>query len=387
MINSHQIAEEALRSGAPITCSTINRILAIYNLHTTEEVLSLLVNLPKFTYHNLSKDLLKDYDFVSKFGKKGQEVPGVYIFTHVETGAKYVGSSVRLATRLYGYFSKGHKEVGKFIPFLYREGLDKFQLEIIPVKSSSIFKAELILEQYYLLNSVFNLNTSRVANIPGDPSKKVFMYNKDKTILLFSSPSFKDLEIKLGIRHAVVIYQIRTGCYYLGEFVFSTVPVVTAKSGGYNEEEIKAMVMKCKEISPLYLYNEDRSVLFFSGLKGDFLKLGIYPSNQGTSAYIDSDSLYLDKYILSTVEELNINYSNLSIEELKESIANAKKAKGITGQPKKVILINVKDNQSLRFSSLTACANYFKGLGYKTAVMTLVSRIESGVEYKGYIVK
>lgn len=296
-------------------------------------------------------------------------------------------SSVRLATRLYGYFSEGHKEVGKFIPLLYKEGIEKFQLEIIPVSSSSVFKAELVLEQYYLLNPAFNLNTSRVANIPGDPSKKVFMYNKDKTILLYSASSFKDLEIKLGISYSAVIYQIKTGCYYLNEFVFSTVPVATAETGVYSEGEVKGMVTKRKEILPLYLYNKDRSALLFKGLKGDFLKLGIYPSNQGTSEYIDSESFYLDEFILTTIEELDINPSNLSVEELKVMVGKAKKNKGITGQSQGVVLINVKDNKTLKFASLSGCANFFKGLGYKTAVMTLVSRIASGVEYRGYIVK
>jgi len=85
-------------------------------------------------------------------------------------------------------------------------------------------------------------------------------------------------------------------------------------------------------------------------------------------------------------------------------VGNAKKNKGITGQSQGVVLINVKDNKTLKFASLSACANFFKGpparvdqlfffikkkvgLGYKTAVMTLVYRIASGVEYKGYIVK
>lgn len=317
MLNSHQIAESVIKSGVLITASNINKILAIYNLYVTEEALSLLVNLPKYTYNNLSKDLLKDEDFVRNFGKKGQEVRGVYIFTHHKTGDKYVGSSIRLATRLYGYFSKGHKECGKYIPLLYKEGIHNFKLEIISVTLSTVFKAELILEQYFLLNPAFHLNTSRVANVPGDPSIKVYMYNKDKTVLLYSASSFKNLESKIGIRHASAVYHIKTGAYYLSKYVFSTVPIVTAVAGEYSEEEIKAMVIKDKENSTLYLYNKDGTVLYFSGTKRDFYRLGIYPSNSGTLEYIDSDLLYLGKYFLSTTEILTAKPSDMSMGKLK----------------------------------------------------------------------
>ena len=52
-------------------------------------------------FEDLYKDLYKDPSFIEKFGKaEGRAVAGVYIFTHKERGAKYVGSSAQLATRL-----------------------------------------------------------------------------------------------------------------------------------------------------------------------------------------------------------------------------------------------------------------------------------------------
>lgn len=45
-------------------------------------------------------------------------------------------------------------------------------MEIILIGSSDVFKVELILEQYYLLDSTFNLNTTWVVNMPGDNLKK-----------------------------------------------------------------------------------------------------------------------------------------------------------------------------------------------------------------------
>ena len=45
------------------------------------------------------------------------------------------------------------------------------------------------------------------------------------------------------------------------------------------------------------------------------------------------------------------------------------------------------DNQTLTLDSLSSCVKYLKGLGYSTSSNTLVSRINSGMEYNGFILK
>lgn len=176
-----------------MTADVINSILSIYHIYTTNEELKLLVNTPRLIFNSIHKDLYRDPNFIEKLGKiNGKEVAGVYIFTHKETGAKYVGSSIQLATRLQRHLRNTYKEYGKFLPFLTKERLDRFTLEVQPIYSSLIFKSELILEQYYLLDTSFNLNVSRVANVPGFRSKEIFIYNKDKTILIYQSDSIKD---------------------------------------------------------------------------------------------------------------------------------------------------------------------------------------------------
>nr|ATI20540.1 hypothetical protein [Juglanconis juglandina] len=234
---------------------------------------------------------------------------------------------------------------------------------------------------------MFNLNTSRVINMPGDTSKKVFMYNADKTVLIFSSNSFKDLYLKFGVWHQAIINAIRTGSLYLGKYIITTVPILTAKSGNFSEEDIIAMLAEDRKNSILYLYNTDKSVLYFKGLKEDYLNLGIYASNNSVTKYIDSDLLYLGKYLLSTKEVSTASYLNMPIQELKAMLTNNKEAKGISGKAKRIELLNILDNNTLNFDSLSACVKYFKGLGYTTSSNTLMSRINSGVEYKGYIVK
>jgi hypothetical protein len=66
--------------------------------------------------------------------------------------------------------------------------LDKFTLRIIPLNDNYPFRSEIVLEQYYLLDSSFNLNTVKVANNPsGSNAKPLYMYNRDKTILFYFS--------------------------------------------------------------------------------------------------------------------------------------------------------------------------------------------------------
>lgn len=101
---------------------------------------------------------------------------GVYIWTHISTGNKYVGSSSSLARRLIVYFKGTHANTGKFIPFLNKEGVNAFKqtkLQVIPIDNSIYTEViPLCLEQYFLLNSEFNLNTLRIVNkISGSRSK------------------------------------------------------------------------------------------------------------------------------------------------------------------------------------------------------------------------
>ena len=52
-------------------------------------------------------------------------------------------------------------------PLLYKEGINNSSLDVIPIKENYGFRAELVLEQYYLLNPSFNLNVIKVANNSG----------------------------------------------------------------------------------------------------------------------------------------------------------------------------------------------------------------------------
>lgn len=391
-LNSQHKAIDFIKGGEPVTAAIINSILSIYNLYTTEEGLKELVNTPKITFDSLYKDLYKDFYFSSKLGKNSsKEVAGVYIFIHKETGAKYVGSSIQLVTRLQRYLSGTYVESGKFLPFLTKEGLDKFTLEVFPIYSSLILKPELILEQYFLLDPAFDLNLSRVANTAGFRSKEMYMYNKDKTILIYYSNSIKDFLTTFGIGHASIVKSIEAGTYYLGKYVFSSVPILTAKDGKYTISDIKEMLAKDRENIMLFMYNKNKTVLLFSGTKADFALLGIHAGNSSLRNLINSDSLYLGKYILTTTVVPSVpaaNISDTTISDLVEQLGKDRiELKVRSGKGKGVALLNVKTNETLIFKSLSSCAEHLVGIGIKITGPTLKSRIINGGQLNEYLVK
>jgi hypothetical protein len=88
-----------------------------------------------------------------------------------------------------------------------------------------------VLEQYYLLDPSFNLNTVRVANNPsGSNAKPLCLYNRDKTILYYSSMQQIDLINNLNIHYVTFNKHLKNGTYYLGKYLFSREPILTAKA-------------------------------------------------------------------------------------------------------------------------------------------------------------
>jgi hypothetical protein len=97
-------------------------------------------------------------------------------------------------------------------------------------KNNYDFRPEIVLEQYYLLDPSFSLNTVKVANNPsGSNAKPLFMYNRDKTILYYYSMQQKDFINKLNIHYVTFNKHLNNGTYYLGKYFFSREQVLTAK--------------------------------------------------------------------------------------------------------------------------------------------------------------
>lgn len=151
-----------------------------------------------------------------------KQILGVYVFTHNRTGSKYIGSSLQLSIRLNNYINKKDRPEGLLRPLLYREGIDNFSLDVIPIVNNWGYRAELVLEQYYLLDATFNLNIIKVANNPSrSNAKPLYMYNKDKSILYYFSTQQKDFIKNLNIHFERLKKHLKNGTYYLGKYSFS----------------------------------------------------------------------------------------------------------------------------------------------------------------------
>lgn len=89
-------------------------------------------------------------------------------------------------------------------------------MEIIPLYDNYEFRSEIVLEQYYLLDSSFKLNTVRVVNKPsGSKAKALYMYNREKSILYYFSMQQKDFITNLNIHYVTFNKHLNKGTYYL----------------------------------------------------------------------------------------------------------------------------------------------------------------------------
>ena len=98
------------------TSAIINK-LAEGGTQITDKDLFNLLNGPKYVFKDLT-DHKKVIATLRKLGKQNNTFSGIYIWTHIPSGSKYVGSANHLPTRLSYYFKKivASRIVGKFLP-------------------------------------------------------------------------------------------------------------------------------------------------------------------------------------------------------------------------------------------------------------------------------
>jgi hypothetical protein len=226
--------------------NVLNKILAFSDMLVSEDTLNSLINMPRIVFNDLhtkeTRSLIED-----KLGlpHSKPQLRGVYIFTCLNSNQKYVGSSSQLALRLRGYFNKTHKDTGKLIPLIEKEGLASFRLEVICLPYYPEFKPEIVLEQYFLLDPAFNLNTIKVSNNPsGSTTKPLYMYNRDKSILYYFTLQQKDFISKLNISHITFTKHLTKGTFYLGKYLFLRERVDTAIVSGMTLPEIAIMLQQ-----------------------------------------------------------------------------------------------------------------------------------------------
>lgn len=333
--HSHKLAAEHIKSGKPVNYQIINDILAYCNIEITEDKLKELTNAPSFIFEDLGKGETRK-NIIDKIGTPSSKIQkaGVYIFKNKYTGQKYVGSSSQLAIRLFGYLNITHKLIGKFVPLLTRNNLSNWTLEIIPLYDNQTkcdLRSEIVLEQYYLLDPSFNLNTIKVANNPSGSNAKVegplkgpvgpfrgprtlYMYNRDKSILYYSSTQQKDFIINLNIAHFTFKKHLNKGTYYLGKYLFTRELELSAKVADISVLDLALQLEKdrvlfnknkplnCSSKSILAIDENNNKILFFSIAKCvEFLnKKGLPISHPTLVNYINTGKAfhgYIFKYV------------------------------------------------------------------------------------------
>lgn len=220
-----------------ITADVLNKLLKTQKVYITEAELTRLKAIPGVRFGlPLNDQTISAFEgLVGKPNTRGIKA-GVYIFTHIASGAKYVGSSNSLSRRLDQYFSFkqfNQRNSGLLIPLIYKEGLKAFNLEVFVIpddlglefKDSNNFNfnfSYLFLEQFYLLHEKFNLNTQRIVNFRVDQGKTVYIYSLDWKVLYYCGCSLNEIKGALGIHYATCTNCIKTGDSYLDFFRIST---------------------------------------------------------------------------------------------------------------------------------------------------------------------
>jgi hypothetical protein len=131
------------------------------------------------------------------------------------------------------------------------------------------------------------------------------------------------------------------------------------------------------------MYNADKSELYFSSEQQiDFIrKLNIHHST--FSKHLNSDSLYLNKFVFSREFLPGTKIIPPKVGELVTLLENARvshnKNKKVVPYSKPIILIDTEcsSDEPMHFISLGACVKYLRSLGYKADQRVLIKRIES----------
>jgi hypothetical protein len=90
-----------------ITSEVINKILVNQQVYISPEELYKLKGIAGVKF-DLPLNDETTRAFIALVGRQRSQKSGVYVFTRLESGSKYVGSSNNLAYRLFNYFR--HKE-------------------------------------------------------------------------------------------------------------------------------------------------------------------------------------------------------------------------------------------------------------------------------------
>ena len=405
-LNPEFLALEHMKSGKPTTSLVINKILLNQNLSVTDSKLEELLKVQGVEIDlDISKpensQVLSELTGKSKY--KG--FSGVYMFIHKNTAQKYVGSSNLLRRRMDYYFKGDFPLVGKFLPLLYKEGLKAFKLIIFKLDSNKFsLKDALILEQYYLLNKEFNLNTLRVVNVGSSKGDAVYVYDLTCSTLYYKAKSRIELKRVLGIHTETSKKYVDSKIPYLNKFLLLSYPIPTASISNISVEELVNRMQK--ERQDMYKFGTRRSLsveleikegnkfvgsgygytLNFDSLAScvEYLKgLGLTIKRDTLTKYIKNEKVfhnflckYSKKALPENFEQVGLimdEYKNLKIDTYLLKVNRKNKPLIVRGE-----------NFEKEFESIMDTVKYFYTLNIKLDRKTLDLRLKDGKIYKNY---
>ena len=417
--NPESLALEHINSGKPTTSTVINKILLNQNLSVTESKLEELLkvkgvelDLPISTPEY--KTLLDELAGKSKY--KG--FSGVYIFIHKSTGHKYVGSSNLLRRRMDYYFNplrsaplrsaseraRDFPLAGKFLPLLHKDGLKAFKLIIFKLDSNKFSNQDaLILEQYYLLNKEFNLNTLIIVNAGSSKGDAVYVYDLKCNTLYYHAKSKIELKRVLKIHTETSKKFVDSKIPYLNKFLLLSYPIPTALTSNISIEELLGIMQK--ERQDMYTLGTRRSIsveleikegnifvdstdhaLNFDSLTSciEYLRgLGLTIKRDTLTKYIKNEKVFhnfLCKYSDKTLPD-NFEEVGLIIDEYKKLKIDTDSIE--VNRKNKPILVKG-ENFEKEFESIMDTVKYFDTLNIKLDRKTLNIRLKDGKIYKDY---
>jgi hypothetical protein len=401
---SDPLGSEHINSGKPTTLSVINNILLNQNICVSESKLRDLLKV-KGVEIDLPISTPENKKTFGKLTGKSQYKGffGVYIFIHIHTGQKYVGSSNLLRRRLDYYFKGDFPLKGKFLPLLKKDGLKAFKLQIFKLDSSKFSsKDALILEQHFLLNMECSLNTLRVVNAGSSKGHGVFIYNLNGNTIYYHASSRIELKRELKIHTETSKKYIDSKIPYLNQFLLFSFLIPTASQSNLSKQELIEIMQK--ERQKMYLLGTRRNIPVILEIKKD----NIFVNTQtelsfdsltacieylrGLGLKIKRDTL--SKYIKKEKEfhKFLCKYSNKALPgdfEIAGLIMNEyKKAKEDSetlkvNKKKKPILVT-KENIRKEFESITETIKYFDSINIKLDRKNLYLHLKDGKIYKGY---
>lgn len=261
------IALEHINNGNPITSEVINSVLLNQKVSITQQELDELLSLPSVNF-----DLpLTDQTYpalLGLIGKPGSKrsKAGIYIFSHKYSDKKYVGSSNDLARRFKQYFEKNalfsNKDTGILLPMIEgEENLKAFTLEVTIIPSSFSNYAHCFLEQYFLLDKRFNLNTHKIVNFRVNQGFKIYLYDKDCKTLYYSTNSLNAFCADLGIHHSSYKKHVANNEPFLGYFIISNNLISEAVPTDLTEFQTREFINKQRKDSLNKLHKSYGSVV------------------------------------------------------------------------------------------------------------------------------